>query len=227
MYRAFRQSDHFCVERTLEHASRQKVHYRCVLRPLLKRHRCFQYRHVSLVSFRVCPAAAPYHSRPSPIAQITKFAANMFYSQKMFWSARYPRRSPHPSRPHVGLDSVQYAPATMGTSKLRFSGSSSASMRQKYLRAASATGSGIRGRASNRPNQPRHQTREIGPSGGRAVRFDSVVQMILVPTRTDLSGLRADLWWKEEDYCTFRCVVGDCRLRCSGSSPIKSRRETL
>lgn len=36
------------------------------------------------------------------------------------------------------------------------------------------------------------------------VRFDSVVKLILVPTRNDLDGLSTDLWWREEDYAQFR-----------------------
>ena len=36
------------------------------------------------------------------------------------------------------------------------------------------------------------------------VRFDSVVKLILVPTRIDLDGLSTDLWWREEDYAQFR-----------------------
>lgn len=40
----------------------------------------------------------------------------------------------------------------------------------------------------------------------RAVRFDSVVKMILVPSRLDLSdGLSDELWWNDEDYLRFRC----------------------
>lgn len=41
---------------------------------------------------------------------------------------------------------------------------------------------------------------------GRAVRFDSVVKMILVPSRLDLSDRLSDeLWWNDEDYLQFRC----------------------
>lgn len=40
----------------------------------------------------------------------------------------------------------------------------------------------------------------------RAVRFDSVLQLILVPSRSDLKGLRSDLWYEEEDYLQFRYV---------------------
>lgn len=38
----------------------------------------------------------------------------------------------------------------------------------------------------------------------RAVRFDSVLKLILVPSRRDLKGLRSELWYREEDYLEFR-----------------------
>lgn len=38
----------------------------------------------------------------------------------------------------------------------------------------------------------------------RAVRFDPVVKMILVPTRADLGGLSEHLWWRREDFLQFR-----------------------
>lgn len=46
-----------------------------------------------------------------------------------------------------------------------------------------------------------------GPAAdhGRAVRFDRVVKLILVPSRLDLSaGLSDELWWNEDDYLQFR-----------------------
>lgn len=43
-------------------------------------------------------------------------------------------------------------------------------------------------------------------AGNRAVRFDSVLKLILVPSRSDLGGLRSDLWYGEEDYLEFRYV---------------------
>lgn len=52
--------------------------------------------------------------------------------------------------------------------------------------------------------------------GGRAVRFDSVVKMILVPCRLDLSdGLSDELWWNGEDYLQFRCgtILGVLSVR--------------
>lgn len=49
--------------------------------------------------------------------------------------------------------------------------------------------------------------RGVRTAGGRsirAVRFDFVLALYLVPSRKDLSGMRADLWWQEEDYVQFR-----------------------
>ena len=48
-------------------------------------------------------------------------------------------------------------------------------------------------------------------AGGRSddhgrVRFDSVVQLILVPSRKDMDAdLSQKLWWNQEDYLQFRC----------------------
>lgn len=48
-------------------------------------------------------------------------------------------------------------------------------------------------------------------AGGRSddhgrVRFDSVVQLILVPSRKDIdAALSQELWWNQEDYLQFRC----------------------
>lgn len=47
-------------------------------------------------------------------------------------------------------------------------------------------------------------------AGGRSdhgrVRFDMVVQLILVPSRKDMShDLSHELWWNQEDYLRFRC----------------------
>ena len=48
--------------------------------------------------------------------------------------------------------------------------------------------------------------RLVGGAGGDipTVRFNSVVKLILVPSRNDLHGLSTDLWWREEDYAQFR-----------------------
>lgn len=41
---------------------------------------------------------------------------------------------------------------------------------------------------------------------GRAVRFEPVVKLILVPSRHDLGDARLseELWWSEDDYLQFR-----------------------
>lgn len=51
-----------------------------------------------------------------------------------------------------------------------------------------------------------HRDSNDQTSGNRAVRFDLVCKMILVPSRNDLSQLRTHLWWQKEDYVEFRCV---------------------
>lgn len=114
------------------------------------------------------------------------------------WLVRYPRRTPHPPRPRVRLDAVERA-ATTGSNLLFALGAplplreKSSSLLRLPQRAESAEtgGGGLR-----RPNNV--------PSDCREVRFDSVVKMILVPTRTDLGELAKDLWWQEEEYLQFR-----------------------
>ena len=41
------------------------------------------------------------------------------------------------------------------------------------------------------------------PSSGR-VHFNHQVRVVLVPCRTELGGLKADIWWGEDDYLDFR-----------------------
>lgn len=36
------------------------------------------------------------------------------------------------------------------------------------------------------------------------VRFNHQVRVVLVPSRTELEGLKEDLWWGEDDYFQFR-----------------------
>lgn len=52
------------------------------------------------------------------------------------------------------------------------------------------------------------QQAEAGSHHHGRVRFDSVVQLILVPSRRDMSAdLSQELWWNQEDYLQFRCDI--------------------
>lgn len=36
------------------------------------------------------------------------------------------------------------------------------------------------------------------------VRFNQQIRVVLVPSRGDMSSVKADVWWGEGDYCYFR-----------------------
>lgn len=57
-------------------------------------------------------------------------------------------------------------------------------------------------RSAEKPQPRREGT--VAHSPLRAVHFDLVLELYLVPSRKDLGGLRNELWWQEEDYLQFR-----------------------
>ncbi|CAN0163256.1 unnamed protein product [Pylaiella littoralis] len=128
------------------------------------------------------------------------------------WMVSYPRRSPQQRRPQMRADAQLMATAKRDSKtnqKPRFD-----------WKSASPPHSEKRGlMLSLLPRHPEEGVRqtagvEFGSSRraanspivrGRAVRFDSVVKMILVPSRLDLSDRLSDeLWWNDEDYLQFR-----------------------
>lgn len=124
------------------------------------------------------------------------------------WVTRYPRRSPHPPRQRVRFDAV--GRATARGSNLLLALSAPLSLRDNSSPSAEMAP------GTEATHQRQGRRGPAAPSGGRAVRFDSVVKLILVPARRDLDGLSEDLWWQEEDYLQFRCdtTLGLCVFLC-------------
>lgn len=63
------------------------------------------------------------------------------------------------------------------------------------------------GSAAGAGNDRRMEDAEPPPpprSNVRNVRFNHQVRVVLVPSRTELKNLKADMWWGEEDYYEFR-----------------------
>ncbi len=137
------------------------------------------------------------------------------------WGVRYPQSSAHPRGAPMRLDihgpAAARGPAAAGTSPqttpLFGSGSGPLPNRRSEARPSSTllllpgrTGGNVWSSGSNNSSGNR---RAAGSprEDGRVVRFDSVVQLILVPSRRDLSdGLSEELWWSKEDYLQFRYV---------------------
>lgn len=107
------------------------------------------------------------------------------------WGARYPRRRNHPTRPRVRLD-ARGRPSPSSSSLLLTLGAPLAIVE----------------------NSGKHSSAQLAGKGdtssgvdstrSRAVRFDSVIKLVLVPARSDLGERTKDLWWQEEDYFQFR-----------------------
>ncbi|CAM9786764.1 unnamed protein product [Ectocarpus sp. 6 AP-2014] len=138
------------------------------------------------------------------------------------WRVRYPQRTPIPRRPSTRFDARRSAvgPKAAGADSppppplfdLRQPSSSrrlllSPAGRRppddnrgaQHAAAAADGGAGVELVSNKRAAG--------GPAAdhGRAVRFDRVVKLILVPSRLDLSaGLSDELWWNEDDYLQFR-----------------------
>ncbi|CAM9766490.1 unnamed protein product [Ectocarpus sp. 13 AM-2016] len=138
------------------------------------------------------------------------------------WRVRYPQRTPIPRRPSTRFDARRAAvgPTAAGADSppppLLFDQRQRSSSRKLFLSpagrrppddhrvvqhaaSAAAGGAGVEFVSNKRAAG--------GPATdhGRAVRFDRVVKLILVPSRLDLSaGLSDELWWNEDDYLQFR-----------------------
>lgn len=121
------------------------------------------------------------------------------------WLPHYTRRTPHPPRPRLRLDAVERAVAT--GSNFVVSVGAPLSLGEK---GSAGTAGGFSRRARSTPSLSRV---------GRAVRFDCVVKLILVPSRKDLVRISADLWWQKEDYLQFRYGSLMCSVLVGPSPP--------
>lgn len=155
-----------------------------------------------------------------PLPKQRPFPCPQMPTAPEIWYVRYPRRTPHPRRPRVRLGAAERAAASGSSSDLLAGLRTSQSQPQ-------------RGHSSRHPLPYHHHRRAeiseirspgvmfsmqgccpgvpVGPPDmldaypyARMVRFNSVVKLILVPTRSDLDGLSTDLWWREEDFEQFR-----------------------
>lgn len=57
---------------------------------------------------------------------------------------------------------------------------------------------------ASRPRRPSEPGCRPRPRG--RVRFNHQIRVVLVASRVEMSSVKADVWWGEEDYCGFRCV---------------------
>ncbi|CAN0401319.1 unnamed protein product, partial [Ectocarpus sp. 8 AP-2014] len=143
------------------------------------------------------------------------------------WRVKYPQRTPIPRRPSTRFDARRSAvgPTAAGADSppppplfdLRQPSSSrrlllSPAGRRppddqrgaQHAAAAAAGGAGVEF-VSNKRAAGGLAAGGLAADHGRAVRFDRVVKLILVPSRLDLSaGLSDELWWNEDDYLQFR-----------------------
>lgn len=107
------------------------------------------------------------------------------------WGARYPSRRNHPTRPRVRLDAIG-RPSPSSSNLLLALGAPLAIVENSGKNSAAQLPG--KGDTSSRVDCTR----------SRAVRFDSVIKLVLVPARSDLGERTKDLWWQEEDYFQFR-----------------------
>lgn len=146
------------------------------------------------------PTFSPHRSMPATVNSTS-------------WRMRYPRRSPHPPRTRIRLDAVERAAATGSNVLCSFGLPVSLDEKRRPSTPRQCPQQAERNTDSSTSityGGPEDTgSTDISSSRGddaisRAVRFDSVVKIILVPTRSDLGGLSEDLWWREEDYLQFR-----------------------
>lgn len=64
-----------------------------------------------------------------------------------------------------------------------------------------------------RPSEPACRPPPPPPPRAR-VRFSHQIRVILVASRVELSSVKADVWWGEEDYCNFRYVCMHIYVMC-------------
>ena len=61
--------------------------------------------------------------------------------------------------------------------------------------------------AGSKPSEAAHEidfTAAESLAKKKQVHFNHQVRVVLVPCRTELGGLKADIWWGEDDYLVFR-----------------------
>lgn len=121
-------------------------------------------------------------SESSPPVSAQQGSAFRRQPSPFFGTTPHVRPSPHNNNMHP-LDSL-----AIGDSLLQLMGSSSQSKRDNEA-------------AEHARQQAKEGTRK--GSHGR-VHFNHQVRVVLVPSRTELKTLKADIWWGDEDYFSFR-----------------------
>lgn len=176
-------------------------------------------------------AAPPQHNAPSWKTKMERDYYCRFNPSNTFlylrqmptnpeknWRVSYPRRSPHPRRPQMRVD-VQQQPVVAKKDSTKPQQQTQPWFDWRSPLPHWQVREGPSSTLSPLPGQPEGggQTAGVGLGGsrraasspidrGRAVRFDPVVKLILVPSRLDLGdGLSDELWWNEDDYLQFRC----------------------
>eukprot|EP00752_Nemacystus_decipiens_P002433 g2290.t1 len=126
------------------------------------------------------------------------------------WSVSYtPTISP--PRPPIQLDDDAHGPEALTSNEPPLGSRSPLPRRQGATRPPSTLlllpgrpAGGWRGGGSSNSSSSRPVAGGRSDAQGR-VRFHSVVQLILVPSRKDMdSDLSQELWWNQEDYLQFR-----------------------
>ncbi|CAM9529535.1 unnamed protein product [Scytosiphon promiscuus] len=125
------------------------------------------------------------------------------------WRVTYPRRSPHPRRPAMRSDGQGWvASSTQTNPPPRLALRPPPPLRKKTTAAVCPPSRQMLCREAAGGGRARPSVGgEGGPSDrGRAVRFEPVVKLILVPSRLDLGDARLseELWWNDDDYLQFR-----------------------